>query len=146
MKKLFEIKPVKNEKRKKKYPYKIKLSDGQVVPLPSQYDFDNNSYIQSKGCIIAAFYMALRFAGIKKSMAKCLNYLQDNYSKGDHKNYNLQLICKAINRLVPGSARFYKKNHKGENEESPESRAYDFVHGKGSNPHGGTDVERKKVH
>ena len=109
MKKLFEIKPVKNEKRKKKYPYKIKLSDGQVVPLPSQYDFDNNSYIQSKGCIIAAFYMALRFAGIKKSMAKCLNYLQDNYSKGDHKNYNLQLICKAINRLVPGSARFYKK-------------------------------------
>ena len=74
MKKLFEIRPVKNEKRKKIYPYKIKLSDGLVIPLPSQYDFDN-SYIRSKGCIIAAFYMGLRFVGVKKSMAQCLKYL-----------------------------------------------------------------------
>ena len=114
MKKIFEIKPVKNEKRKKKYPYKIKLSDGRVIPLPSQYDFDN-SYIRSKGCIIAAFYMGLRFVGVKKSMAQCLKYLQDNYSKGDHKNYNLQLAYKAINRLAPGSpAKFYQKITKGE--------------------------------
>ena len=109
VKKLFEIRPVKNEKRKKIYPYKIKLSDGLVIPLPSQYDFDN-SYIRSKGCIIAAFYMGLRFVGVKKSMAQCLKYLQVNYDKGNRKNYNLEIICKAINRLVPDTqAKFYKK-------------------------------------
>lgn len=109
MKKLFKIEPVKNEKRKKKYPYKIKFSDGKVVPLPSQYDF-NDSYIQSKGCIIAAFYMALRFVSVKKSMVQCLKYLQDNYSKGNHKNYNLEIVCKAVNRLAPGSpAEFCRK-------------------------------------
>lgn len=113
MKKLFEIRPVKNEKRKKIYPYKIKLSDGLVIPLPSQYDFDN-SYIRSKGCIIAAFYMGLRFVGVKKSMAQCLKYLQVNYDKGNRKNYNLEIICKAINRLAPDTpAKFYKKITKG---------------------------------
>lgn len=113
MKKLFEIKLVKNPKRKKKYPYKIKFADRRVVPLPSQYDFDD-SYIQSKGCIIAAFYMALRFVSVKKSMVQCLKYLQDNYSKGNHKNYNLEIVCKAINRLAPGSpAEFYRKITKG---------------------------------
>lgn len=109
MKKLFKIEPVQNEKRKKKYPYKIKFSGGKVVPLPSQYDF-NDRYIQSKGCIIAAFYMALRFVSIKKSMVQCLKYLQDNYSKGNHKNYNLEIVCRAINRLASGSpAEFYRK-------------------------------------
>ena len=119
MKKLFQIKPITNVKRKKKYPYKIKFTDGRVVPLPSQYDFDNSSYIQSKGCIIAAFYMALRFVRVKKSMVKCLSYLQDNYSKGEHKNYNLQLVCKAINKLVPGTpAKFYEKITKEEMKEA----------------------------
>ena len=110
MKKLFKIKPVRNEKRKKRYPYKIKFPDGLIVPLPSQYDFDNSSYIQSKGCIIAAFYMGLRFVGVKKSMMQCLKYLQVNYDKGNRKNYNLDIVCKALNRLTPDTpARFYKK-------------------------------------
>lgn len=114
MKKIFEIVPTANTKRKKKYPYKIKYPDGCVIPLPSQYDFDN-SYIRSKGCIIAAFYMGLRFVGVKKTMMQCLKYLQGNYSKGNHKNYNLQLVCKAINKLAPGvPAKFYKKISKAE--------------------------------
>ena len=147
MKKLFEIKLVKNPKRKKKYPYKIKFSDGRVIPLPSQYNFDNSSYIRSKGCIIAAFYMALRFVGIKKSMTQCLKFLQDNYSKGNHKNYNLENVCKAINQLVAGNpAKFYKKITKGKMKKSPESRAYGFIHGEESNSYGSFDVEWEKVH
>ena len=45
-------------------------------------------------------------------------------------------------RRTPG--KILQKNHKGENEESPESRAYDFVHGAEPDPHGGINVERKK--
>ena len=110
MGKLFEIKPTKNTKRKKKYPYKIKFTDGRVIPLPSQYDFDDCSFIRRHGCIIAAFYMGLRFVGVKKSMKSCLKYLQENHPKGKHINYCLKQVCAAINKLAPGTpAKFYSK-------------------------------------
>lgn len=112
MGKLFDIIPI---SRKKKYPYKIKFTDGRMVPVPSQYDFDNSSFIRRHGCIVAAFYMGLRFAGVKKSMKHCLKYLQDNHSKGARANYNLQQVCDSINKLAPGTpARFYKKIGKAE--------------------------------
>lgn len=109
MTKLFSIK--KNTgKTKKKYPYKVEFVDGRVVPVPSQYDFADSTYIRTKGCIIAAFYMGLRFVGGKKSMKSCLKYLQDHYDKGNRANYNLRHVADAINRLAPGSpAKFYKK-------------------------------------
>ena len=115
MKKLFKIEPVKNEKRKKKYPYKIVFADGHKVPVPSQYDFDDSSFIRRHGCIIAAFFMGLRVAGEKKSMKSCLKYLQEHFSKGIHINYNLRQVCTAINELAPGSpAVFYSKISKAE--------------------------------
>lgn len=115
MKKLFEIRPTKNKARKKKYPYKIVFTDGRKIPLPSQYDFDDSSFIRRHGCIIAAFYMGLRFAGKKKSMKACLKYLQEHYPKGKHINYNLQRVCKAINKIADGSpAKFYEKISKAE--------------------------------
>lgn len=115
MKKLFEIFPTAKESRKKKYPYKIKFADGQKVPVPSQYDFDDCSFIRRHGCIIAAFYMGMRFVGVKKSMKGCLKYLQENHPKGSHINYNLQQVCMAINKLAPGSpAKFYSKISKAE--------------------------------
>lgn len=115
MKKLFLIKPTINQKRKKKYPYKVKFVDRRVIPVPSQYDFTNNSFIKNHGCIIAAFYMGLRSVGIKMSMEKCLTYLRSNYSKGKHINYNLEIVCKAINKIANGNpATFYKKPSKEE--------------------------------
>lgn len=115
MGKLFDIIPTTNKARKKKYPYKIKFTDGRVVPLPSQYDFTDSSFIRRHGCIIAAFYMGLRFVGVKKSMKKCLRYLQENHPKGKRINYNLEQVCKAINKLAPGTpAKFYEKISKAE--------------------------------
>ena len=115
MGKLFVINPTVNKKRKKTYPYKIKFTGGRVVPLPSQYDFDGSSFIRRHGCIIAAFYMGLRFIGVKKSMKGCLKYLQDNHPKGSHINYNLRQVCTAINKLAPGTpAKFYEKISKAE--------------------------------
>ena len=115
MGKLFDIIPTTNKARKKKYPYKIKFMDGRVVPLPSQYDFTDCSFIRRHGCIIAAFYMGLRFVNQKKSMKKCVEYLQKNHPKGKHINYNLQQVCAAINKLAPGTpAKFYKKISKAE--------------------------------
>ena len=104
MEKLFKIEPTTNAKRKKKYPYKVKFTDGRKVPVPSQYDFDECSFIRRHGCIIAAFYMGLRFVGVKKSMKGCLKYLQENHP-----------VCTAINKLAPGTpAKFYEKISKAE--------------------------------
>lgn len=115
MGKLFDIVQTKNAKRKKKYPCKIKFTDGRVVPLPSQYDFTDSSFIRRHGCIIAAFYMGLRFVGVKKSMKACLKYLQEHHPKGKHTNYNLEQVCKSINELTSGKpAKFYEKISKAE--------------------------------
>lgn len=115
MGKMFEIKPITDANRKTKYPYKIIFADGRKVPLPSQYDFADSSFIRRHGCIIAAFYMALRFVGIKKTMKGCLKYLQEKHPKGKHINYNLEQVCKSINELTPGKpAKFYEKISKSE--------------------------------
>lgn len=96
-----------NKTGRAKYPYKIKYADGRKIPVPSQWDFDVYD-INKKGCIIAAFYMGLRFSGAKKSMMQCLRYLQNTADKGGHKNYCLKQVETAINRLS-GGATFYKK-------------------------------------
>ena len=115
MGKLFDIVPITKVSRKKKYPYKIVFEEGRKVPLPSQYDFDDSSFIRRHGCIIAAFYMGLRFVGVKKSMKGCLKYLQENHPKGKHINYNLRQVCAAINKLASGNpAKFYSKISKAE--------------------------------
>ena len=104
-----------NKTGRTKYPCKIKYADGRKIPVPSQWDFDVYD-INKKGCIIVAFYMGLRFAGVKKSMKHCLKYLQDNHSKGARANYNLQQACESINKLAPGNpAKFYEKISKTEN-------------------------------
>lgn len=115
MGKLFNIVPTKNVKRKKKYPYKIKFTDGRVIPLPSQYDFTDSSFIRRHGCIIAAFYMGLRFAGKKKSMEKCYAYMRDHYNLNGKAKYSLRQVCAAINKLAPENpAKFYEKISKAE--------------------------------
>ena len=96
-----------NKTGRAKYPCKIKYADGRKIPVPSQWDFDVYD-INKRGCIIAAFYMGLRFSGAKKSMMQCLRYLQNTADKGGHKNYCLKQVETAINRLS-GGATFYKK-------------------------------------
>ena len=101
--------------KKVKYPFKIVCADGRKIPVPSQYDFENSNFIRRHGCIIAAFYMGLRFVGVKKSMKGCLKYLQEKHPKGKHINYNLEQVCKSINELTPGTpAKFYSKISKAE--------------------------------
>ena len=59
--------------------------------------------------------MGLRFAGVKKSMKKCLKYFQENHSKRARANYNLRQVCDSINNLAPGNpATFYGKISKAE--------------------------------
>lgn len=93
--------------KSKKYPIKIKFSKEFKVKVPSQHNFEK-SFIQDHGCSLAAFYMGLQFIGVKKSMNKCLEYLEKNYDLNGRSKYSLEQIFNAINKICKGRAVFYK--------------------------------------
>ena len=95
-----------------KYSCKIKYADGRKIPVPSQWDFDVYD-INKKGCIIAAFYMALRFCGKKKSVGWCLKYLKKHYRLNGRSKYSIQQVYDAILALCPGQ-NFYKNPTKNQ--------------------------------
>lgn len=88
----------KNRKRKKKFPWRIVLDNGRQIPVPSQYDF-KSSFIRTHGCSLVAFYMALRFRGVKKNMQQCLNFARKKLKCGA--KYPLTEIAKGINQICP---------------------------------------------
>lgn len=97
----------KNRKRKKKFPWRIVLDNGRQIPVPSQYDF-KSSFIRTHGCSLVAFYMALRFRGVKKNMQQCLAYCRRKLKCGA--KYPLTEIVKEINQICPGKPAVYHKS------------------------------------
>ena len=60
-------------------------------------------------------------------MKQCLKYLQEHFSKGIHSNYNLEQVCKAINKIADGSpAKFYEKISKAEIQKIAELKMPDL--------------------
>lgn len=97
----------KNRKRKKKFPWRIVLDNGRQIPVPSQYDF-KSSFIRTHGCSMVAFYMALRFRGVKKKMQQCLSYARKKLKCSA--KYPLTEVTKGINMLCSGKPAVYHKS------------------------------------
>lgn len=97
-----------NKNTKKKYPYRIYMDNGRIIPVPSQHNF-KTAFIKNHGCSLVGFYMALRFLGVKKDMGQCKKYLDNHYGLNGRAKYSLRVVTKAINKIVSGSpAKFYK--------------------------------------
>lgn len=97
----------KNKKTKKKFPLRVILDNGRSIPIPSQHDF-KSSFIQNHGCSLVAFYMALRYKGVKKNMQQCLAYCRKKLKCGA--KYPLTEIVKGINQICPGKPAVYHKS------------------------------------
>ena len=97
----------KNKNSKKKFPWRIVLDNGRKVPVPSQHDFKGD-FIRRHGCSLVAFYMALRFRGVKKNMQQCLAYCRKKLKCGA--KYPLTEIVKGINQICPGKPATYHKS------------------------------------
>lgn len=97
----------KNKKSKKKFPWRIILQNGRVIPVPSQHDFKSD-FIQHHGCSLVAFYMALRYKGIKKNMQQVLQYARRKLKCGA--KYPLTEIARGINMICPGKPATYHKS------------------------------------
>lgn len=96
----------KNKTSKKKYPWRIILDNGRKIPVPSQYNF-KSPFIRTHGCSLVAFYMALRYKGIKKNMQQVLQYAKRRLKCGA--KYPLTEIIKGINQICPGKPAVYRK-------------------------------------
>lgn len=97
----------KNKNNKKKFPWRIVLDNGRQIPVPSQYNF-KSSFIRTHGCSLVAFYMALRYKGIKKNMQQVLRHARKKL-KCDAK-YPLTEIARGINMICPGKPATYHKS------------------------------------
>lgn len=95
----------KNKKSKKKFPWRIVADNGRQIPVPSQYNF-KSSFIRTHGCSLVAFYMALRYKGIKKNMQQVLRHARRKLKCGA--KYPLTEIVKGINQICPGKPAVYK--------------------------------------
>ena len=97
----------KNKKSKKKFPWRIVLENGRVIPVPSQHNFKSD-FIRRHGCSLVAFYMALRFRGVKKNMQQVLQYARKKLKRGA--KYPLTEVCRGINMICPGKPAVYHKS------------------------------------
>lgn len=122
----------KNKKSKKKFPWKIVLDNGRVIPVPSQYDFKSD-FIRRHGCSLVAFYMALRYKGIKKNMQQCLAYCRKKLKCGA--KYPLTEIVKGINQICPGKPAIYYKSLTDAQLEAKLERGYMVLFEEGSPIH-----------
>ena len=62
------MKIVANKDKKKRFPWRVILDNGRIIPVPSQHNFKTD-FIKRHGCSLVAFYMALRYKGVKKYAA-----------------------------------------------------------------------------
>lgn len=97
----------KNKKSKRKYPWRIVLDNGRQIPVPSQHNF-KSAFIRTHGCSLVAFYMALRYKGVKKNMQQCLAYCRKKLKCGA--KYPLTEIAKGINQICLGKPAVYHKS------------------------------------
>lgn len=97
----------KDKKTKKRFPYRIILDSGRIIPVPSQHNFKSD-FIQHHGCSLVGCYMALRYKGVKKNMQQCLAYCRKKLKCGA--KYPLKEIVKGINQICPGKPAVYHKS------------------------------------
>lgn len=97
----------KDKKTKKRFPWRVILDNGRIIPVPSQHNFKTD-FIKRHGCSLVAFYMALRYKGVKKNMQQTLRYARRKLKCGA--KYPLTEIVKGINQICPGKLATYHKS------------------------------------
>lgn len=122
----------KDKKTKKRFPWKVILDNGRIIPVPSQHNFKTD-FIKRHGCSLVAFYMALRYKGVKKNMQQTLQYARRKLKCGA--KYPLTEIVKGINQICPGKPAVYHKSLTNAQLEAKLKRGYMAVFEEGSPIH-----------
>lgn len=129
---MMRIVATKNRKRKKKFPWRIVLDSRRQIPVPSQHDF-KSSFVRKHGCSLVAFYMALRYKGIKKNMQQVLQYARKKLKCGA--KYPLTEVTKGINMICPRKPASYHKSLTTEQLKAKLKKGYMVLFEEGSPIH-----------
>ncbi len=91
--------------KNKKYPFKVALSDGTVLKVPKQANFDN-AFLRCHGCSIMAEYMALQY--LKKHIwpITILRWHRKSDQEDIKSKVTLRGVEKGINHYKPGAAKY----------------------------------------
>ena len=89
--------------KNKKYPFKVALSDGTVLKVPKQANFDN-AFLRCHGCSIMAEYMALQY--LKKHIwpITLLRWHKKHDQEDVKAKVTVKGVTKGINHYKPGAA------------------------------------------
>lgn len=96
----------KDKKTKKRFLWRVILDNGRIIPVPSQHNFKTD-FIKRHGCSLVAFYMALRYKGVKKNMQQTLRYARRKLKCGA--KYPLTEIARGINMICSGKPAVYHR-------------------------------------
>lgn len=97
---------MKKEKTKnRKYPLKVTLSNGVVLKVPKQANFDN-AFLRCHGCSLMAEYLALQYLGKHVYPLYLLRWHRANDKEDIKAKVTLKGVAKGINHYRPGRATY----------------------------------------
>ena len=91
------------------YPTKVTFDNGRKSYVPNQYKFKSD-FIKHHGCSLAAFYIALRFCGVKMKMNPLLKWSRKKLKSYMKAKLTIKGVAKGLNKKCGRSvAKYYKK-------------------------------------
>lgn len=94
--------------KKSKYPHRVTFNNGRTSPVPNQKKF-KNGFIRSHGCSLAAFYIALRFSGVKMKMNPLLHWTRAHLKSYMKSKLTIKGVAKGLNKKTGRKVATYHK-------------------------------------
>lgn len=91
--------------RDRKYPLKVTLSNGTILKVPKQKNFDN-AFLRCHGCSLMAEYLALQYLGKHIYPLHLLQWHRANDKEDVKAKVTLKGVTKGINHYKPGHAKY----------------------------------------
>ena len=88
-----------------KYPLKVTLSNGTVLKVPKQANFDN-AFLRCHGCSIMAEYLALQFLHKHIWPITLLRWHKKHDQEDVKAKVTVKGVTKGINHYKPGAAKY----------------------------------------
>lgn len=91
-----------------KYPRRVTFNNKRTSPVPNQKKF-KNEFIRSHGCSLAAFYIALRFSGVKMKMNPLLHWTRAHLKSYMKSKLTIKGVAKGLNKKTGRKVATYHK-------------------------------------
>ena len=95
-------------KKSKRYPRKVTFDNKRTSPVPDQRQFKSD-FIKHHGCSMAAFYIGLRFCGIKIPMGQLLKWSRKHLKGYMRAKLTIKGVARGINKKAGKKVAIYHR-------------------------------------